>query len=184
MLPGVTMTDPAVPAAVASSAAALAEEQWRVATLVRAAEVRGRWDAVLDDGVRWRLVRSGHFPQYSGELEWTPREVAGHLRDSAQVFTGRIRRMLAEDLPRLPDFVTDAPERLAAYRSTPPSQLFDELRTAQAALLSTVAALGPADLEREGLHEVEGRVTVAQLVAFLPAHQRDHAEQLGALLAR
>ena len=82
-----TMTDPGVPAAVASSAAALAEEQWRVATLVRAAEVRGRWDAVLPDGARWRLVRSGHFGEYEAELDWTPREVVGHLRDSARVFT-------------------------------------------------------------------------------------------------
>jgi hypothetical protein len=179
-----TMTDPGVPAAVASSAAALAEEQWRVATLVRTAEVRGRWDAVLPDGARWRLVRSGHFGQYEAELDWTPREVVGHLRDSARVFTDRLRRIRTEEAPLLADFVTDAPDRLADYRGTAVEVLVEELRSAQAALLATVAGLGPADLDRSGRHETDGPVTIADLLRFLPAHQRDHAEQLTALVGR
>ena len=177
------MTEP-VPAAVASSAAALAEEQWRVATLVRAAEVQGRWDAALDDDARWRLVRTGHFVGYAAELDWTPREVVGHLRDSAGVFTDRLRRICTDEVPVLADFVTDAPGRLAGYRAVPVEVLADELRTAQAALLATVARLGPGDLDRAGQHETDGRVTVAELLRFLPAHQRDHAEQLRALLGR
>lgn len=184
MLPGVTMTDPVVPAAVADTAAALAEEQWRVAVLVRATEVRDRWDAVLRDDDRWRLIRSGHFPGYAAELDWTPREVVGHLRDSARVFTERLRRLCTEDLPLLSDFATDAPERLAHYRATPVELLADELRTAQAALLAGVAALRPGDLDRAGRHETDGPVTVAGLLRFLPAHQRDHAEQLTALVGR
>ena len=184
MLPSVTMTEPVVPAAVARTAAALAEEQWRVTTLVRAAEVRDRWDAVLDADARWRLARSGHFPAYEAELGWTPREVVGHLRDSARVFTDRLCRLRTEDDPLLADFVTDAPCRIAAYRSTPVQLLVDELRTAQAGLLATVAGLGPADLGRAGRHETDGPVTVAGLLRFLPAHQRDHAEQLSFLVGR
>jgi DinB superfamily len=178
------MTQPVVPETVAISASALADEQWRVAVLVSAVATRGRWSAELDSDARWALVRRGHFPQYTSELDWTPREVVGHLRDSARIFTDRIRRICAEDTPRLPDFTTDAPDRLAGYRATPVERLADELRTAQAALLATIAGLGPADLDRAGVHEIDGRVTVADLIAFLPAHQRDHAEQLGALLGR
>jgi DinB superfamily len=179
-----TMTEPVVPAAVAGAAAALAEEQWRVATLVRAAGVRHRWDAVLDDGARWRLVRSGHFGEYGAELDWTPREVVGHLRDSARIFTDRLRRICTEDVPLLQDFVTDEPARLAEYRRTPVDVLVDDLRAAQAALLATVAGLGPHDLERTGRHETDGPVDVARLLRFLPAHQRDHADQLTALVGR
>lgn len=184
MLPAVTMTRPAVPDAVAAAAAALAEEQWRVATLVRAADVRGRWGAVLGDDARWRLVRTGHFPAYAAELDWTPREVVGHLRDSARVFTERLRCLTAEDDPLLADFVPDETARLADYRATPVAELDDGLRAAQAVLLATVAGLGPADLERSGRHETDGPVTVAELLRFLPAHQRDHAEQLTALAGR
>ena len=167
-----------------AAVAALAEEQWRVAGLVTAVGARDRWNALLDSDGRWRLVRRGHFPQYATELDWTPREVVGHLRDSARVFTERLRRIRAEDTPLLADFVPDAPERLADYRATPADRLADELRTAQAALLATVAGLGPADLDRAGLHEVDGWLRVADLIAVLPGHQRDHAEQLTALLGR
>ena len=92
--------------------------------------------------------------------------------------------MCGERQPLLADFVTDAPGRIADYRGTPVDRLADELRTAQAELLATVAALGPADLERTGRHETDGTVTVAGLLRFLPAHQRDHAEQLTALVGR
>jgi hypothetical protein len=180
----VTMTEPVVPAAVAGAAAALADEQWRVTTLVRAAAVRDRWDAVLDGGARWRLARSGHFGEYGAELDWTPREVVGHLRDSARIFTDRLRRICTEDVPLLEDFVTDEPDRLAGYRRTPLDVLVDDLRAVQAALLTTVAGLAPRDLERTGRHETDGPVSVADLLRFLPAHQRDHADQLTALVGR
>ena len=179
-----TMTEPVVASPVAAATAALAEEQWRVATLVQAVEIRGRWTAELGTDARWGLVRRGHFPQYPSELDWTPREVVGHLRDSARVFTDRLRRMTGEDTPPLADFVTDGADRVADYRSTPVEVLADELRTAQAALLTTIAGLGLDDLARAGVHEVDGPVTVADVIAFLPAHQRDHAEQLSALLGR
>jgi hypothetical protein len=179
-----TMTEPVVPETVAINASALADEQWRVAVLVAAITTRGRWNATLGTDARWQLVRRGHFPQYASELDWTPREVVGHLRDSARVFTERLRRMTAEDTPRLPDFVPDEPARIAGYRTTPADVLADELRTAQADLLTTVAGLGSDDLQRAGIHEVDGRVTVADLVEFLPAHQREHVEQLTALLGR
>src|SRR3712207_6122413 len=138
--------------------------------------------ATLGTDARWRLARRGHFPQYASELDWTPREVVGHLRDSARVFTERLRRMTTEDTPHLPDFVTDDAVRIAGYRATRVEVLADELRTAQADLLATVAGLTRDDLQRAGVHEVDGRVTVAGLVEFLPAHQREHVEQLTALL--
>lgn len=173
-----------MPDVVATAVAALADEQERVATLVDTALARPGWDVRLLADHRHRLVRLGHFPAYSAELDWTPREVVGHLRDSARVFTGRIRRLRTEAEPLLADFVTDAPERLADYRSTAPEDLVDQLRAAQAGLLRTLADIGADDLVRSGRHEVDGRVTVADLLAFLPGHQRDHADQLTALLAR
>ncbi len=67
------------PATVALSAAALAEEQWRVAVLVHAVRAHGRWPAELGSDARWRLDRRGHFPRYASELDWTPREVGALL---------------------------------------------------------------------------------------------------------
>ncbi len=183
MLAGVTVTE-RVPALVASSAAALADEQARVGGLVAAAAARNRWDAGLHPEQRRRLARLGHFCQYSAELDWTPRDVAGHLRDSATVFADRIRRICTEQRPLLPDFVTDAPERLADYRSVHPADLVDQLRTAQAGLLATILAVRVDQLDRAGVHVVDGRLSLTDVLAFLPGHQRDHADQLSALLSR
>ncbi len=183
MLRAVTVTE-ALPDVVATAVATLADEQWRVAGLVDAALTRNAWDARLLPEQRRRLVRLGHFPQYATELDWTPREVAGHLRDSARIFTDRLRRIRTEREPALADFVPDAPERLADYRTTAPDRLVAELRTAQAGLLREIADVRAADLDRAGIHAVDGRVTVAGLLTFLPGHQRDHADQLAALLQR
>lgn len=174
----------AVPDLVASATTALARAQWRVAGSLAAVAAQDAWTAALRPDDRWRLVRAGHFPHYSAELDWTPLEVAGHLRDSARVFAERLHRLRKEDDPPLPDFVTDAPDRLADYRATSPDTLVDQLRTAQAELLVAVAAVRAPDLARTGTHETDGPLTVADVLTFLPAHQRDHARQLSALLPR
>ncbi len=173
-----------VPSPVATSVDALARQQARVDLLLARAVAEGGWEARLAAGDQERLVRSGHFPRYASELEWSPREVAGHLRDSALVFTERIYRLRTESDPLLAEFVPDEPGRVAGYRAVQPVQLLEQLRTAQAALFESVAGLPPTDLDRTGVHEVDGSVTLAEVVAFLPGHQRDHADQLAALLGR
>jgi hypothetical protein len=99
-----------------TAAAALAVQQDRVAGLL--ARAGGR-PLRLSPSARRRLVGLGHFPAYAAELDWTPHEVAGHLRDSARVFTDRIGRIGREDRPALPDFVPDEPARVAGYRTVP-----------------------------------------------------------------
>jgi hypothetical protein len=173
-----------VPNRRTAAADSLARQQARVDLLLTRAVAGEGWRARLSPGGRERLVRLGHFPEYATELGWTPQEVAGHLRDSALVFTERIYRLRTESDPVLADFVPDEPERVAGYRAVPPVQLLEQLRRAQAALYDSVAALEPADLDRAGVHEVDGPVTLGDLVAFLPGHQRDHADHLAALLGR
>jgi hypothetical protein len=171
-----------LPGLVARSTVALQAQQSRVALLVAAAASGDRWHAVLTPEDRQRLVHLGHFPEYATELDWTVGDVAGHLRDSAQIFTDRLRRMCGERQPQLADFVTDSPERLADYRSRPPAQLLQQLGRAQDELLQTVTGVGATDLDRTGLHAVDGQISVAEVLDFLPRHQRDHAQQLAAQL--
>ncbi|HYO36775.1 MAG TPA: DinB family protein [Geodermatophilus sp.] len=162
-----------------AAATALAAQQERVAALL--ARAGGRI-LLLSPAARRRLVRLGHFPAYATELDWTPHEVAGHLRDRARVFTDRIRRIGEQDRPALADFVPDEPARVAGYRATPPAVLMAELSAAQAELLATVRAVDPGRLGAVGVHAVDGPVSLAGLLAFLLGHQRDHAEQLAALV--
>ena len=110
-----------LPGSVARFTGALEAQQSRVALLVAAAASDDRWHAAAHPEDRQRLVHHGHFSEYANELDWTVGDVAGHLRDNAQIFTDRLRRMCEERQPQLADFVTDAPERLADYRSRPPT---------------------------------------------------------------
>jgi hypothetical protein len=173
------MTSTRVP--VAESAAALAGQQARVAVLLSRALRLGGWTAGLHPAERAGLFALGHFPEYADELDWTAREVAGHLRDSAHVFAERIERVRAGRRPLLPDFVPSDPLRVAGYRSAQPPQLLAELDAAQGRLLAAVEDVDAAELGREGVHETDGVLTLGDLLAFLPGHQRDHAEQLAAL---
>lgn len=164
------------------AARALAVEQERVGAIVSTLTEAG-WRAELQPLGLERLLTMGHFPEYVAELDWTPREVVGHLRDSARIFTERIERIRAEDGPHLADFVTDEPARLEDYRSTPTDELASQLATAQARLLEAVESVGEGELARIGAHDVDGDVSLGDILAFLPAHQRDHREQLSALTA-
>ena len=169
---------------VATALDELTAQQHRVAGALAAIGQLGRWEVRLATADRDRLVRLGHFLEYGAELDWTPREVAGHLRDSAEVFTERILRLRAEHEPALPDFDTTAPERLADYSRTPPDRLLRQLAEAQQVLCAAVAEIGGEELRRRGVHEVDGPMTLADVLAFLPGHQADHAEQLDALRGR
>lgn len=144
-------------------------------------------DAIYDGDINplalERLLIMGHFMEYGHELDWSPRHVAGHLRDSARIFTDRIQRILAEDDPHLVDFVTDDPELIAEYEAAERDDLRDELDAAQAELRRTVAEVPEEALDRAGIHETDGRVTLRSILDFLPGHQSDHREQLAAFAA-
>ena len=164
----------------APAAAELLRHQRRVAAVLTGLPDE-RWAAGLGRAARRALVRTGHFPEYSGELDWTPVEVAGHLRDSARVFTDRLRRLVAGDPAPLADFDPLEPARVAGYARLPRAVLLSGLHDAQLTLHATVAALSPPELRRSGRRDTGEPVTVAELVTFLPEHQADHAAQLETL---
>ncbi|WP_236825412.1 MULTISPECIES: DinB family protein [unclassified Blastococcus] len=165
-----------------SPAEALAVQQQRVAGLLAAAPAAALPTRRLPAVEVARLVGSGHFPAYAAELAWTPHQVAGHLRDSARVFTARVARLRTEEDPLLPDFDPTAADRVAGYAAVPPTRLLDELQVAQAALLEAVRGVPEAERSRTGRHATDGALTLGDVLDFLPGHQRDHAEQLAALL--
>jgi hypothetical protein len=167
--------------AQAGAAAALAAEQERVRRALERIQEAG-WLRVPDHSVRARLAALGHFPEFPGEVAWPPCDVAGHLRDSALIFSARIHAIHLIDRPYMVDFSTCDPARVARYRQASREQLLRELAAAQQGLAAAVAGLTQADLARAGCHEFDGDVSLADILAFLPRHQADHAEQLELLV--
>ena len=170
------------PSAIHDAVRQLAAEQERVASIVTSLTDAG-WQAEPQPFALERLLALGHFLDHSWEVEWRPNEVVGHLRDSAEIFRERIERIRTEDRPTLDDFVTGAPERLAAYAAADTEALAAELETAQRRLRDTVEGIAPGELDRVGVHATDGPVRLGDMVRFLAAHQRDHREQLSALTA-
>lgn len=161
----------------------LRKHQHRVLRVIARLDAHG-WLTRLDASDRDRLITVGHFEEYGAELDWGPREVVGHLVDSALVFHDRLVRLRSEANPLLPDFVTTDPERVRGYNVTPLDKLVDTFATAQRRIYELVRAVPHQLLDIEGIHEVDGPVTVGDLLSFLPDHQRDHAEQMEVLLRR
>jgi uncharacterized damage-inducible protein DinB len=144
---------------------------------------RTAFDARPPESITRAIVGQGHFAAYDVEVRWSARLVVGHLGDSARIFAERIHRVRTEAEPVLADFVTDEDARIERYVAADPAGLVEGLELAQDSLEAALAGIDPTELSRTATHEVDGPLTLGDIVAFLPDHQRDHADQLS-LLAR
>ena len=111
---------------------------------------------------------------HPAEGEWCVKEVLAHLLICERLgFAGRIREILAEDNPSLK--ATGPADRacendLAAMLAAVAAQ--------RAASVDLVRSLRPADLERAGIHERVGRLTVNDLIHEWVHHDRAHLKQI------
>ncbi|MGH3440932.1 MAG: hypothetical protein ACRDUY_02590 [Nitriliruptorales bacterium] len=184
----------------------LAAAQDRVAARLGRLTGKG-WDVPANEVALERLLTTGHFLDRSGELEWTPREIAGHLRDTARVSTGqKIARLRNEADAHFEEFDTTGEERVASYAEIEPDDLTAELDAAQRELRGAVGSIDPEELDT-ATHETQDEVTLRSIVEslpahweeivtmpwmtwtlrsiveFLPAHWEEHADQLEAVTA-
>ena len=111
-------------------------------------------------------------------------EQAWHLADlEREGYGARIRRLLAEEDPELPDFdgARVAAERNYGARSVAEGiESFGEARRANLALLGSVP---PAAWGRAGRQEGVGRVTLRDVPRMMREHDDSHRAEIAALLA-
>ena len=106
--------------------------------------------------------------------EWCVKEVLAHLNLSeADGFAGRIAHILSADEPHLK--ATGRPDP-ACGRSL--EQMLAEFRTQRSRSVELVAGLKPSDLDRAGIHERVGRLTVNDLLHEWVHHDRAHLRQI------
>jgi DinB family protein len=111
--------------------------------------------------------------------EWCANEVVGHLIEAERRgFAGRIRTILASDRPHLEPW--DQPAVAAARRDCERTgtEVVAEFRALRTESLTLVAGLGPADLDRAGIHPAVGELRVRDLLAEWVHHDRNHIRQL------
>jgi hypothetical protein len=109
-------------------------------------------------------------------------EQACHLRDlEREGYLLRVRRMLEEREPVLEPFDGAAVAREREYLAQDARHAAQEFATARAQLTGILSALTEEDLRRAARFE-DRRITMADLVAMIVAHDEGHREEIERLL--
>lgn len=105
-----------------------------------------------------------------------------HLADlETEGFAERIRRLLAEEGPALPDFDGARIARERDYRCRTVAEGLDRFSAARAANLAALRSLTDAERARAGVQEGVGRVTLGEIPDRMLEHDRSHRGELDAL---
>lgn len=108
-----------------------------------------------------------------------------HLRDiEVEGYTERLNRMLGEDRPSMPDLDGG---RLAIERDYQRQDLmssFNAFVSARTGNLQTMKLLNGDQLQREGVLEGVGSLTIAKLLSMMQEHDEGHLDELRSLQRR
>jgi hypothetical protein len=108
-------------------------------------------------------------------------EQCWHLADlEREGFGARIRRLLADTDPYLPDFDGARVARERNYRARSLPQGIEEFRQARAANLALLRSLDAAQWSRAGTQEGVGRVALCDLPHMMAEHDTSHRAEIDA----
>lgn len=147
------------------------------------AELIERWrrtpDRVAELIAAFPLAALGRRPSPEA---FSAREHVHHLRDiEVDGFAVRLRRLLEEEAPHLPDLDGARLARERRYNEHPHEAALAELRRVRASCAAELERLGDADWRRSGTLETVGVVTVERLVELWWNHDRGHLDELEVL---
>ncbi len=130
--------------------------------------------ASLDEDVlRWK----------SSEAEFSIAENICHLRDiEREGYTLRLRRLLEEVQPSLPDIDGARLARERGYNSQPVPSALEDFAAERMANVALILGLQSDQLGRSGFLETVGTITVEQLLAIVLDHDREHLQLIQGLL--
>ena len=97
-------------------------------------------------------------------------------------YGARIRRLLAETAPALPDFDGDRIARERDYLAGDVGLALEVFAQARARNIEELAALDAAALARRGAQEGVGEITLARVPRMMAAHDASHVAELTALV--
>jgi len=112
--------------------------------------------------------------------KWTIRQIVAHLSDAEIVGTMRMRRVIAEDDPKLEAFDQNAWAANLDYARRKTSQTLETFRRMRGENYELLKELPEAAFERAGIHSERGRLTLKQLLQGYAEHAENHAAQMRA----
>ena len=106
--------------------------------------------------------------------KWSAHENLAHIARQHEVFLGRVRRILAEDGPALPQYRAEEDPEWPAWTALPTEDVRRRLGLLRAELLATARGLSAADLVRTGVHARFGPMALALWIEFFLVHEAHH----------
>src|ERR1700731_3216756 len=132
--------------------------------------------AILADAVSRLTERQlDHKPEDGG---FSAREVVHHTADSEMTSAIRLRRLVAEENPKITGYDPDLFAARLHYASRAVQPSLDAVRAARESTASILAALSEAEWERAGTHNEMGAYSIDTWLEIYAAHCHDHADQI------
>jgi uncharacterized damage-inducible protein DinB len=114
--------------------------------------------------------------------KWSVRAILAHLAEDELVSSWRYRQMIEHSGATLAGFDQDEWARLGDYDSWTPREALEMFRLLREANLRMFRGITPEEWQRYGMHAERGRMTVADLVRHMAAHDVNHINQVRSLL--
>jgi hypothetical protein len=110
--------------------------------------------------------------------KWSIRQIVAHLADAEMVAGMRLRRIIAEDHPRIEAFDQNAWATNLDYTRRKTSQALETFRRIRGENYELLKDLPPQAFEREGLHSERGPMSLKLLLQLIAEHAENHAAQM------
>ena len=118
-----------------------------------------------------------------GAEGWSPKDVVVHVASRQRpAFIGRLRLIIEQGTPLLPDIPDDDIPGRYALRDQPLTAILDELTAVRIEAMALVRSLTSEQLARTGRHETAGNVSAADIIHHIAYHDLVHIAQINTLL--
>ena len=119
----------------------------------------------------------------ASEAEFSVAENICHLRDiEREGYSVRLRRLLDEEQPLLPDIDGARLAQERGYNSQPMPSALEDFAAERMRNVGIILGLRAEQLNRSGVLQTVGEITVERLLAIMEEHDREHLQLIEELL--
>jgi DinB superfamily len=110
--------------------------------------------------------------------KWSIRQIVAHLADSEMVAGMRLRRIIAEDNPKIEAYDQNAWATNLDYTRRKTSPALETFRRTRAENYELLKDLPAPVFDREGQHSERGPMSLKLLLQIIAEHAENHAAQI------